>query len=90
MAQKTINGDRRHGEGERLHGLRARRRAAGMTQRDLSARCAELGAPISDSQLSKIERGLWSPRPGALRAIAEALGTTVDDLLNGTVPAGQR
>lgn len=96
MAQ-TINGDRHHGERDRLRRLRALRRAAGMTQRGLSARCAELGAPISDSQLSKIERGIWSPRPAALRAIADALSTSPGYLLGETdnpdpdrIPAGQR
>lgn len=54
----------------------------GMTQRDLSRRCAELGGPaISESQLSKIERGHHRMRPKYLPALAKALGLRVDDLL---------
>ena len=59
--------------------LRGRLRK-GMTLRDLSARCGELGAPIDYSFLSRIERGLSQPTPRVLPALAAALGLSVDDL----------
>jgi transcriptional regulator with XRE-family HTH domain len=54
----------------------------GMSQRDLAQRLAELGAPISDSQLSKIERGLsLRIRPRTIPALAAALSLEVTDFL---------
>ena len=66
--------------------LRGRRRK-GMTLRDLSARCGELGAPIDYSFLSRIERGLSQPTPRVLPALAAALGIEVDDLFTTTSTA---
>lgn len=39
-----------------------------MTLRDLADRCTDEGAPVSYSQLAKIERGEYAPRP-QLRAV---------------------
>ena len=66
--------------------LRGRLRK-GMTLRDLSARCGELGAPIDYSFLSRIERGLSQPTPRVLPALAEALGIEVDDLFTTSTAA---
>lgn len=61
--------------------LRSHRIHAGLTQRGVSARAHARGRSVSDSQLSKIERGLMCPRPSTLKAIADALGLEVADLL---------
>lgn len=65
--------------------MQGRRIALGLTLRALSAECRERGGPISDSQLSKVERRLYTPRPKARRAIREVLGLDpVDD--SGDMP----
>lgn len=48
--------------------VRSRRLGEGMTLRDLADRCTDEGAPVSYSQLAKIERGEYAPRP-QLRAV---------------------
>lgn len=52
----------------------------GLTLRALAKRCAEKGAPVDNSQLSKIERGLWTPRPKLRAVLAEVLGLDINDL----------
>ncbi|GLY81886.1 helix-turn-helix domain-containing protein [Actinoallomurus iriomotensis] len=54
--------------------MQGRRIELGLTLRDLAAACSRAGGPISDSQLSKVERGLYTPRPAARRAIKTVLG----------------
>lgn len=54
--------------------FRARRIDLGMTQQDLTDRCTELGAPVSESQISKIERGLCTPLPGLRFVLRQILG----------------
>lgn len=61
--------------------LRARRRAAGMTLDDLSARVA-----IAPSQLSQFENGRREPRLSQLASLAEVLGASVTDLLAEEAP----
>jgi hypothetical protein len=51
-----------------------------MTLRDLARACADRGAPVSWSQLSKIERGLSAPRPALRAVLADLLGLDIDDL----------
>lgn len=53
----------------------------GWTQRDVSRRCGELGHNVSDSNLSKYERGEFCPSPPTLATIAKALELEVDDLI---------
>jgi transcriptional regulator with XRE-family HTH domain len=53
----------------------------GWTQRDVSRRCSELGREVSDSNLSKYERGEFCPSPPTLAVIAKALEIPVDDLI---------
>ena len=55
-----------------------RRKAAGMTQRDLAAKLH-----ITDKAVSKWERGLSSPDIGLLPQLADILGVSVSDLLKG-------
>ncbi len=61
--------------------LRARRRAAGMTLDDLSARVG-----IAPSRLSLFENGRREPRLSQLDALAGALGVAVTDLLVTDAP----
>jgi transcriptional regulator with XRE-family HTH domain len=56
--------------------LRAQRRAADLTLRDLSER-----TKVSNAYLSQLERGLHEPSLGVLTAIAAALGVPLDSLL---------
>ena len=56
--------------------LRAQRRAADLTLRDLSER-----TNVSNAYLSQLERGLHEPSLGVLTAIAAALGVPLDSLL---------
>ena len=51
-------------------GLRARRREAGMTQRDLAARSA-----VPQHYISQLESGCANPTLTTLGAVARALGT---------------
>jgi transcriptional regulator with XRE-family HTH domain len=59
--------------GERIRRLR---REKGWTQRDLALR-----AGLKPAQISKYERGNYQPGLAALKAIADALGTTTDHLV---------
>ncbi|MBC3192895.1 helix-turn-helix transcriptional regulator [Pseudonocardia sp. C8] len=56
--------------------LRARRKLAELSLRDLAAR-----TQVSNAYLSQIERGLHQPSVRVLRSIAEALGLPPDRLL---------
>ena len=59
-------------------GLKKRRLAAGLSQKDLAER---LG--IVQSAISAWESGEKMPRASQLPALAEALNCTIDDLYNG-------
>ena len=56
--------------------LRAQRKAADLTLRDLSERTR-----VSNAYLSQLERGLHEPSLGVLTAIASALGVPLESLL---------
>jgi transcriptional regulator with XRE-family HTH domain len=56
--------------------LRAQRRAADLTLRDLAER-----TKVSNAYLSQLERGLHEPSLGVLTAIASALGVPLGSLL---------
>ena len=56
--------------------LRAQRRAADLTLRDLSER-----TKVSNAYLSQLERGLHEPSLSVLTAIASALGVPLGSLL---------
>ncbi|MFD9706179.1 helix-turn-helix domain-containing protein [Lentzea sp. NPDC059081] len=55
-----------------------RRIAKGLTLRALADACEKAGQRVSDSQLSKIERGKYSPRPAALKALVDVLGLDLE------------
>lgn len=57
--------------------IRAARKAVGLTQEELAQR---LNVPFQS--VSQWERGVRKPKIESLRRIAEAIGTTVDALLN--------
>jgi DNA-binding XRE family transcriptional regulator len=59
-----------------LHPLVAWRQAAGLTQGALAER-----AGLRLSTVSDIERGKIDPRLSTLRALADALGTDIDDIV---------
>jgi transcriptional regulator with XRE-family HTH domain len=62
--------------------IQTRRREIGMTQVDLALRVSELGAPMRQSDISRIEREkVLLPHASRLSRIAEALGLTLGDLL---------
>jgi transcriptional regulator with XRE-family HTH domain len=66
--------------------LRAQRRAADLSLRELSER-----TKVSNAYLSQLERGLHEPSLGVLRAIASALGVPLGALLAtaGVLEAGE-
>jgi transcriptional regulator with XRE-family HTH domain len=49
----------------------------GLTLQQLAAACSEQGAPISEGQLSRIDRGQMVPRPKLRAVLAEVLGLDV-------------
>lgn len=51
----------------------------GMTQQDLASKCAEAGVPVDESHLSRIERGIFTPRPKLRAVLAQILDLDVDD-----------
>lgn len=60
--------------------MRVARLRLGLTQEELAQECRARGVGASDSQLSKIERGLWAPRPKLRATLAEILDLDVLDL----------
>lgn len=68
--------------GERIARLR---RAKGWNQRELAERAGTKG-----TQISKFERGTYSPRLETLAKLAEALESTTDFLLTGRQPKEAR
>jgi len=61
----------------RLHPLAAWRKAVGLTQAQLAEKAGVRGATISD-----IEQGRIDPRLSTLRALADALGVDLDDIVD--------
>lgn len=50
-----------------------------MTQQELADLCAEAGAPVDESHLSRIERGIYTPRPKLRSVLAALLDLDVED-----------
>jgi transcriptional regulator with XRE-family HTH domain len=57
--------------------FRDRRIERGWTQQELADRCTAEGAPISESQISKIERRVWKGRPQVRAVLARLLNLDV-------------
>lgn len=53
--------------------MKQQRLRRGMTQQELAQKCAEAGAPVDDSQISRIERGVYIPRPKLRSVLAHLL-----------------
>lgn len=60
------------------------RERRGLTKAGLSRRCEEIGHPVTAAHLSRVENGPNVPTPPLLKALADALAVTVDDLLDQT------
>lgn len=60
--------------------MREARENKGWTLRKLAAVITASGVSVSDGNLSRIERGEISPRPGLKRAIADALSLELSQL----------
>ncbi|WP_030659785.1 MULTISPECIES: helix-turn-helix transcriptional regulator [Streptomyces] len=60
--------------------LRRRRLKVGLTLTKLAGRCAEAGVPVSHSHLSKLERGLYTPRPHLRLVLEQLLDLDLDPL----------
>jgi transcriptional regulator with XRE-family HTH domain len=71
-----------HGQAAQIDGSKILtwRLEKGWTQGDVAINCAAYGQTVSDSQLSRIERGVHHPRPALLRALASVFGVDVKDL----------
>lgn len=52
--------------------IRQERLKRGMTLAELAERCEAEGAPVTEGQMSRIERGIFTPRP-RLRAVLRRL-----------------
>lgn len=50
-----------------------------MTQQELANLCAQAGAPVNESHLSRIERGIYSPRPKLRSVLASLLELDIED-----------
>ncbi|MEU3254235.1 helix-turn-helix transcriptional regulator [Streptomyces sp. NPDC006997] len=59
--------------------MKQQRLRRGMTQQDLAERCAEAGVPVDESQVSRIERGVYTPRPRLRAVMAQILDLDVDE-----------
>lgn len=60
--------------------VRLERLRRGLTQEELAQRCAEAGAPVTESQIGRIERRQMTPRPKLRSVLAELLGLDVTDI----------
>lgn len=60
--------------------IRERRLRRGWTQEDLARECAAAGVHVTYSALSKIERGLYTPRPKLRAVLAKLLDLDVAEL----------
>ncbi|WP_432158887.1 helix-turn-helix domain-containing protein [Streptomyces sp. bgisy153] len=64
---------------EAISPVKQGRLRCGMTLRDLAEKCAADGAPVGESTLSRIERGLQVPRPKLRSVLAQVLQLDVSD-----------
>lgn len=66
---------------------RRKRETLGLTRPALALRCKEIGHTVSTEHLRRVEAGISVPTAPLLKAIADALNVTVDDLLDDEQPA---
>ena len=60
--------------------VKQQRLRRGMTQQELADLCAEAGAPVDESHLSRIERGIYTPRPRLRSVLAELLDLDIEEV----------
>lgn len=60
--------------------MKTARLAKGWSQRKLADVVAAAGVPVTDGNLSRIERGEVSPTPKLRRALCDVLGLATGDL----------
>ncbi|MGW0599923.1 helix-turn-helix transcriptional regulator [Streptomyces sp. NPDC002776] len=58
--------------------VKQQRLRRGMTQQELADLCAEAGAPVDESHLSRIERGIYTPRPRLRSVLATLLDLDIE------------
>jgi len=58
---------------------RTQRLRLGLTLRQLADQCANEGVPVDFSNLARIERGEWNPRPQLRAVLAKLLDLDVTD-----------
>lgn len=58
--------------------IKEQRLKLGLSQRALAELCEAQGAPVTDSQLSKIERGKCMPYPPLRAALSRILSLDID------------
>ncbi|WP_158761595.1 helix-turn-helix transcriptional regulator [Streptomyces sp. NRRL S-146] len=66
--------------------MKQQRLRRGMTQQELADLCAEAGAPVDESHLSRIERGMYTPRPKLRSVLAALLDLDVQDFEQPSQP----
>lgn len=59
--------------------VKQQRLRRGMTQQDLADSCREAGVSVDESHISRIERGIYTPRPRLRAALADLLGLDIND-----------
>ncbi|MFF0138028.1 helix-turn-helix transcriptional regulator [Streptomyces sp. NPDC005227] len=63
---------------EHTSSVKRARISRGMTQQALAEKCAKSGAPVNESHISRIERGVYTPRPKLRAVLAELLGLDIE------------
>ena len=60
--------------------VKQQRLRGGMTQQDLADKCREAGVSVDESHISRIERGIYAPRPRLRAVLADLLGLDVEEI----------
>ncbi|NJP75684.1 helix-turn-helix transcriptional regulator, partial [Streptomyces sp. C1-2] len=59
--------------------VKQQRLRLGVTQQELADMCAQAGASVDESHISRIERGVYTPRPRLRAVLARLLSLDVQD-----------
>lgn len=60
--------------------VKQQRLRRGMTQQDLADKCRAAGVSVDESQISRIERGIYTPRPRLRAVLAGLLALDVEEI----------
>ena len=66
--------------------VKQQRLRRGMTQQDLADKCAQAGVPVDESHISRIERGIYTPRPRLRALLAQLLELDIEDFEHRAQP----